>query len=397
MSRSLRLKNEKESIPSYLRLLYKEMDDFSPIVANLEVTTLYFGGGTPSLLTADQIQSLFKNLKKRFFISPHTRIIFEASPFTLNEKKLNILKNYNVHELDLGVQSLDNEVLRKNGRPQTISQTITVIKYAKKIGIPSVAIDLMVGLPYQTIDSAIMSVTKAVHIAVDGIYINPFLPLPWTRFHREGNIYSFDQANSRDRARNIIDKLLVKMHYRRTESGYRKKWTVEDQERAYHSQEADNLLSFGHGAFSHTVASLKYYEFISVAKKSYHEMLPKMLNARLEQKSAFQYYGLEMDSSKEMYVFAFTYIHDLSMIAFKNRFKKDFRQVFKKQLEILTSNNLVTIHNDRIILSTRDSFTQKFIRTFFIEPSYIEKLKIFEREEYDPRKNYRFLAQPFMQ
>jgi coproporphyrinogen III oxidase-like Fe-S oxidoreductase len=255
----------------------------------------------------------------------------------------------------------------------------------------------MAGLPYQSIDSAVASASRAVRIGVDGIYLNPFLPFSWTRFRREGNIYSSGQANSKNRTVDIIDKLLDKMHYRRTSAGYRKVWTAQDQERAYQMQRADNLLSFGHGAFSHAAASLEYGQFICGSKKIYNETLPEMFNAKLPQRSLFQYCGFEMDMNREMHVFAFTHLFNFSLAVFKKRFKKDFRQVFKKQLDFLKFNNLLAIEDERVIFSTQDLFMRRFIQSFFLDADYIEKMKKFTGEKYDPGKDYRSCALAFTQ
>ena len=411
-SANIKIGKERGIIPLYLKMLYEEMPAFSQVLRGLKVTGVYFGGGTPSLMTPEEIEETLRNLKKNFQFCSRSRIIFEASPFTLDFHKLDVLKKLGVYELDLGIESFDDELLKKNARPQKMRQTIEIIRYAKKIGIPSIACDLMVGLPHQTPASAFETLALATRLPIDGIYICPFMPQKRTKFRQKEQTYSPEKILERNRIKLITDKFLHQSGYKSTLIGHRKKWTKQDQEQSYAGQEVSNLLSFGHRACSRVIGSLRYTQVLEdllplekvwlmpkdlpYAKESllYNKTLRKLEDALSHSKSAFTYSGIKMDEKKEMNVFAYTHIYNLSLEAFKKRFHADFTKIFKKELEILVAHQNLHIHKGKVVFLTEDFVSNKVIRNFFIDKEYARKIVASDKEKYDPRKNYRALIAP---
>ncbi len=411
MSFSLKLKRTEEVLHNYLKLLYEEMDAFSSVLKNVQVGVVYLGGGTPSLLTEEMIKELFGNLSKKFRINEQTKIIFEASPFTLNHKKLDLLKSINISELDFGIQSFDQEVLNKNRRPQNVEKTIEIINYAKKIGIPSITFDIMLGMPYQSVESALNSIKKAISLCPDGIYINEFLPLKYTDFCLENNVYSEQDILLRETAAKQADEILRNAGYFHfpSDQGYRK--SPEPDERSYLTQEAANILGLGFGSFSHACGSLKYemiysfkeffekvggmrYFFLDMEKKlrillNENKKLEKLYkNSKLGKRSGKQYIGLKLNLNEEMCNFAYSKFENISFKEFKKIFKKEFREVFKEQLFVLKSLGLVRIKKDGFVFSAENIAEKKVIRTFFMDKDYIYNVLKSSNERYDPKKDY---------
>lgn len=409
MSFSFRLKRIEEVLSNYLGLLYNEMDAFSSVLENIQVGVLYFGGGTPSLLKEEMIKGLFNNLKKKFKINEHTKVIFEASPFTLTHKKLDLLKGIGISELNLGIQSFDQGVLDKNRRPQNVEETIALIKYAKNIKIPSITFDIMLGMPYQSISSALKSLKKAVSLAPEGIYINEFLPLKHTDFCLENNIYSQQDILLREAAARQADEILKNSGYSSSDQGYRK--ILESEERSYLTQESASILGFGFGSFSHAYGSLKYemvypteeffkdvggVQYIFLGKnKKLKELFYKNTklgrlykNANPHKKSSKIYIGVRLDINKEMHNFVYSKLRNISFGQFKRIFKKDFREIFREQLFVLKSLGLVDIRDDSLSFVVNNIAEAKVIRTFFMDKDYIYNVLNFSHEKYDPQKDY---------
>ncbi len=418
MSGTLKIKDEKNIMPEYLKLLYAEMKAFSEIARDIEIATIYVGGGTPSLLTTQETFELLKNIHMNFKVTNGTRIFFEASPFTLNKDKIRGLKQLRIHELDMGIQSFEKKVLAKNRRPQDTGEAIELIKYAKKIGIPSVTIDLMTGMPYQNAASSLASAKKAISLPIDGIYLNPFRPFECTRFSLEGNRYTAKQARLRNQTASDICSLLRKNGFVNTPMGYRLKWSKEDQDRIYLTQEANNLMSFGHGCFSHAIGTLKYQQFLvpfnrlnpvfnraCEHKNDPRWKLEQNLLSRLFGKPGsmtvykdhpFRYIGLEIDEEKEKNIFAYTYLQNLSTEEFKIRFGEDFCRIFRKELTLLEKNGLLSIEGSKVLLQSDDPVMRRVVKSFFIDKDYKKKVVSVEGERYDRKKDYRSLISPLV-
>ncbi len=115
--------------------------------------TLYVGGGTPSELTAPQISDLFARLRRAYPNSRFVESTFEGNPESLDEEKLFVLAREGVTRLSIGLQTADDAELAAIGRRHTAAEFSDVFKAARRAGIASLSVDLMFGLPGQTIES----------------------------------------------------------------------------------------------------------------------------------------------------------------------------------------------------------------------------------------------------
>ena len=118
---------------------------------NSKVKTIYFGGGTPTTLTINQLERIFCAIERNFCVDERSEITIEANPGTIDEKFLRGLKILGFNRLSLGVQSFDDELLKILGRIHDSRAAIETIKLAKNF-FANVSVDLMYGLPNQTLD-----------------------------------------------------------------------------------------------------------------------------------------------------------------------------------------------------------------------------------------------------
>lgn len=116
------------------------------------IETIYFGGGTPSLLTNSQLNSLFNVLKGLFVFAPSVEITLEANPDDINEEKLDFWKSVGINRLSIGVQSFFEEDLQWMNRAHNAKQSINSIQRAQKAGFDNISIDLIYGGPSLTDD-----------------------------------------------------------------------------------------------------------------------------------------------------------------------------------------------------------------------------------------------------
>ena len=113
------------------------------------ITTLYFGGGTPSLLTQFELSDLMEAIRKNFSVASSTEITLEANPDDLTKEKLQILKDAGINRLSIGIQSFDTEVLQFLNRAHDGATALTCVGLARDIGFKNISIDLIYSIPSQ--------------------------------------------------------------------------------------------------------------------------------------------------------------------------------------------------------------------------------------------------------
>ena len=116
-----------------------------------KVSSIYFGGGTPSILTTSDIKKLLKNIYQNHQINKDAEITIECNPEDLTVSKLSTYKKIGVNRLSIGVQSFDNTDLQFMNRSHNSEKAIQSIKLAKDVGFNNISIDLIYGLPNQTL------------------------------------------------------------------------------------------------------------------------------------------------------------------------------------------------------------------------------------------------------
>ncbi len=131
------------------------------------VETVYFGGGTPTLMSEENIDKLFAALHENFTLAD-PQITFEGEPVTLTERKAKILQRHKVNRISLGIQSFSEEIVRQTGRQDTEEQTVRAIELAKGTGA-DVNIDLISGLAGETPETWAYSVRRALEVDVHSI------------------------------------------------------------------------------------------------------------------------------------------------------------------------------------------------------------------------------------
>jgi len=147
-----------EDIDDYLKVLELEMRLVNERWggARIPISTALFGGGTPTLLNARQLERVLQQFTPHFDLSRCRQFSFEAEPSSLLGEegtiKLRLLKDYGVHRISLGVQSFDDSILRKMARPHDAAQALAAIAAIRRAGLSSVSLDLIYGFPGQTID-----------------------------------------------------------------------------------------------------------------------------------------------------------------------------------------------------------------------------------------------------
>ncbi|MDJ0650782.1 MAG: radical SAM family heme chaperone HemW [Xenococcaceae cyanobacterium MO_188.B19] len=132
--------------------------------SNTLLQTIFFGGGTPSLLPVKQLEQVIKTLEKQFGITPDAEISMEIDPNTFSREKLSGYLNCGVNRVSLGIQTFDEKLLEVCGRTHRVKDIFQAIENIKKLSIKNFSLDLITGLPYQTLAHCQTSLKTAIDI-----------------------------------------------------------------------------------------------------------------------------------------------------------------------------------------------------------------------------------------
>lgn len=142
---------ENQPVDEYVETIDKELSLLKQSGADFtKVETVFFGGGTPTALTAKQLERLLEIVHSYINVKTLTEFSTEANPDELTMDKLSVLKNGQVKRLSLGVQSFDADLLKKIGRSHSPKQAIDVVNNARRAGFENISIDMIYALPGQT-------------------------------------------------------------------------------------------------------------------------------------------------------------------------------------------------------------------------------------------------------
>ena len=137
-----------DDVTAYLDTLVREMELYAdlPSIAGRPLNFVYFGGGTPSFLSTQQLDSLVSRLTKLMPWKNAEEITFECEPGTLTEHKLSAIREMGVTRLSLGIENFDDAILEANGRAHRSAEIFRAYDFARKLGFPQINIDLIAGM-----------------------------------------------------------------------------------------------------------------------------------------------------------------------------------------------------------------------------------------------------------
>ena len=169
-------------LDGYLDAVCTHIKEAGPLAPDYAVDTIYFGGGTPTFFGADGMAAILTAIRKAFRVLPNAEITFEANPDSVSDRLLRRLRSEGFNRVSLGVQCDDDEILKKLGRPHNYAQAVAAVQRIRKFGFKNLSIDLMFGLPGQSVmawERTLKNVLKLnpEHISCYGLQVEEGTPL----------------------------------------------------------------------------------------------------------------------------------------------------------------------------------------------------------------------------
>lgn len=174
--------DDRKLMDLYLKAICKHIKECGNLAPGYRVDTIYFGGGTPTHFGADGLAAILTTIRQNFDVAPHAEITFEANPDSVTPRLLRKLKSEGFNRVSLGIQSDNDSLLQALGRPHSYEDARRAVSEIRKAGFRNLSLDLMFGLPNQTLEEWMDTLDNVLklqpeHISCYGLTVEPGTPL----------------------------------------------------------------------------------------------------------------------------------------------------------------------------------------------------------------------------
>lgn len=262
VSHSIENDKAKNLLPQYVEHLTKELEITGKIAKEigLNLESIYMGGGTPTTLSAQQLKTIINAIENNFNLSGCREFTVEAGrPDTITEEKLRVIKDSPVDRISINPQTFVNSVLETVGRRHSAEDTINIFNLARKIGFNNINMDLIAGLPTDTVEGFCHSLDTAISLDPENITVHTLAVKRSSTIGQNSPKIATDNANRASEMLDYTYKMLSdKYHpyymYRQSKSAGALEnvgWSKTDRECIYNifmMEECHTILSCGGGA-----------------------------------------------------------------------------------------------------------------------------------------------------
>jgi len=238
-----------DTMDAYVARLCEELTQKAPLAADHTVDTVYFGGGTPTLLSPAHFEQLLRIIRANYTMSDDVEITAECNPATADEGKLRALHRLGVNRLSIGAQSAVDTELKALGRIHTWEQTKDTYRAARRAGFDNLSLDVMFGTPHQTLDSFAYTLDEILALAPEHISAYSLIVEPDTPFFEAGEALPLpDEDTVCDMTALLLDRVREAGYVRYEISNFAKGGHASRHN--LHYWRMDDYLGFGPAAHS---------------------------------------------------------------------------------------------------------------------------------------------------
>ena len=342
--------NKEEKIQEYIECLQKEIEMESEKYKNeeYEITTIYIGGGTPSFIDASYIERIINTIKQNYKLYENPEITIEVNPGTINEEKIKKYKDIGINRISIGLQTTKDNLLKQIGRIHTYEEFLNCYKIVKKIGIDNINVDLMLGLPNQTLEDLKESLIEVINLKPNHI-----------------SLYSLILEEN-----TILEKMVSKNMTKLPEEDLEREmyWTTKNilEENGYIHYEISNFSKKGYES-KHNLNCWGQKEYLGfgVAAHSYiknkrycntnniEDYIKNVQNGKILNNRTICEIQNKIEEQKEYMLLGLRKIQGIDIQEFKNKFIDNPIYIFHKELEKLVKEELVEIDLNQIKLTSK--------------------------------------------
>jgi oxygen-independent coproporphyrinogen-3 oxidase len=335
-----------EFIPEYLEALKFELEYYYTLYKRPAVSTIYIGGGTPTLLSEEQLSSLFTSIKNDFDVSSGAEISIEANPGTVTREKLKMLIGAGVNRISLGAQTFNNSLLKKIGRIHSEREINDAFHMAREAGFKNINLDLIFALPGENMKDWQESLAKAVklspeHISTYNLQIEEDTPLYLEKL--EGGLNLPDEDKELEMYKYAIRYLTENGYSHYEISNFAKPGSECEHNKAYWTLK--EYISAGAGAHS----------FLKNSRIENTPYLDKYLTRDMRVIKT-EHANTKKENMQEMVFLGLRLIKGFNLGDFTNRFGISMREIYKKELAELIEDGLIEMNGKNLKLTENGLF-----------------------------------------
>ena len=337
--------NKYEKIDSYVETVKKEIEDTSnEFTKNHIVSTIYFGGGTPSFLESKYIKLLLENIRRNFNVSSNAEITLEVNPGTITEEKLKTYQMCGINRLSIGLQTTNDNLLKKIGRIHTYSEFLSTYNLARKLGFSNINVDLIFSLPDESLDDLKLDLEKIIELSPEHISTYSLIVENGTKIK--------ELIEENDDGYNLPSEDIERQMYwyiKNTleEKGYRHYEISNFAKEGYESKHNLNCWNqkeyFGFGAAAHSfIDGIRFSN-----KKILSEYIFNFKSRDIEEKMNRE------ELAKEYMMLGLRKIDGVSISEFERKFNINPLMYFRFEISKLTDEDLIEVDLDDIKLTKK--------------------------------------------
>lgn len=341
------IKWDDESENKYIESIINEIKSYKDkFCGNYIADTIFFGGGTPSIIKPENLGRIIDCLRDVIGIHKQSEISMEANPNTLTSERLKSYKQIGINRLSIGIQSLNDEILKKIGRIHNSTEALETIDRAKSMGFENINADVMFNIPGQTVNDIEETISKIIdrgvkHISFYSLKLEKGTPM--YSMEKNNKIIMPDEEVEREMyyaGRNIMEKNNL---FQYEISNFALKGYECRHNLKYWNQEE----YIGLGPSAHSFLNNTRYSNPSDLKLYCDNSMPNKFDRIIQE---------ELGNDDLMFEYIMLHLRlteGVNVIDFKNKFSYDFMEKYKMQVDYLVKNNLIEIENDIVRLTKK--------------------------------------------
>lgn len=336
--------NKDNLIDDYVKAVKKEIR-----LQNIQsqITTIYIGGGTPSYIESKYIKEIVEEIKKKN-VAKRMEITIEVNPGTVTKEKLKDYKKCGINRLSIGLQSVQNNILKEIGRIHNFEQFLETYKIAREVGFKNINVDLMLGIPNQRIKDLKESLEAVInlqpeHISVYSLIVEDGTPI--ANKIQKGELELPNEETERNMYWYVKNTLEL--------NGYKHYEISNFAKKGYESKHNINCWDqkqyFGFGTAAHSYRDITRYS----NTEKIEEYIKNIKSERLDRNRIIHEIQKEYDTEKEYMLLGLRKMDGVKISEFKLKFGNNPIYLFRNELKKLTDEKLISVDEDNIRLTNK--------------------------------------------
>lgn len=335
-----------DNVDNFLKALKTEIDYYAKIYSPERIiTSLFFGGGTPSLMSAEYIDEIIRYSKQKFEFDENAEITLETNPGTVNKEKLSAFRNYGINRISIGVQSFDDDDLKFLTRIHDKQTAISTVYNAVDAGFENTSIDLIFNLPGQTKEKWKENLKQAVSLPIKHISAYSLILERGTILNKlvlDGKVKIQDEDYDAELYELTIEFLNDRGFFQYEVSNFAKPGYECIHNKAYwHHQDYIGL-----GPSAHSFIQNKRWWNYSSLKKYISEV-------ELKQNAMMNFEILDKNQLQDEYIMLALRSDGIKLNEYINKFGSEWLDKHSKNFEMMKEENLIEIKHNTIKLTPK--------------------------------------------